>query len=141
MRCTGTLLNLIKSVEIKCTMQKNVNVKQNGQMNTHGLNITITKCTVNCVLNMSVSQSEELSCSFVSGSTSFHNATLNRNILVLLLSIANNTHYQKISWFGLQCLMSLSTIFQLYCGSQFYWLKKPVYLEKTTDKSLTNFIT
>jgi hypothetical protein len=27
----------------------------------------------------------------------------------------------------------LSTIFPLYRGGQFYWLKKPEYPEKTTD--------
>ena len=33
---------------------------------------------------------------------------------------------------GLGCLKSLSTIFQLYRGSKFYWLGKPDYSEKTT---------
>ena len=38
-------------------------------------------------------------------------------------------------WLVLWCWTSLTTIFQLYRVSQFYWWRRPVDLEKSTDLS------
>ena len=46
----------------------------------------------------------------------------------------DNIPYFKLM-VGFWCEAPLSTIIQLYRGSQFYWWRKPGYPEKTTDLS------
>jgi len=52
-----------------------------------------------------------------------------------LKTIHLTSNASNLIGFDLQNVTSLSTIFQLYRGGQFYWWMKPKYPEKTIDLS------
>ena len=60
--------------------------------------------------------------------------------LRFIITLVKGVFDLQFDGLGLGCLMPLSTIFQLYRGSQFYWWRKPEYTEKTRQTLSHNVV-